>query len=759
VRAFTAAAIGYTALVVVLTWPLLLHLSSVLPHDLGDPLLSTSILWWNAHVTPLTVEWWNGFAFFPAEGTLAFSDHRLGESLLATPLQWLGLSAVSAYNLTLLATFPLSAAAAYGLGYTLTSRHDAAFLCGLAYGYSPFRIAHIEHLELLAAFGMPAALAALHSYVATGRRQWLAAYGIVLVLQALCATYYALLFSVLLALWMLWFLRWPDRRLVFGIAAASASALLAIAPLAVGYWRIHTRDGLSRTLLEIQTYSADLSSFVTASPLSRLWGWTAAWNGPERQLFPGLTVVVVVAAGLLATRRAPRPWPRPARVAAAWLAGCAVVFLLAAASALWIGAWSASLGPMHLSTRDAFKPLTLSLVAVAAALACHPAFQRAYRRRSPFAFYVLAAVAMLIFSLGPTPSFRGAQFLYKPPYAWLMTLPIFEGGVRAPARFAMPAILALSAAAALAFARLSAATPRTAVAATIVAVAIIADGWTRPLPLRAVPERLPALDAGDARAMLTLPFGDAEEEAAAMFRALRAGYASVNGLSGYDPRHYSILRLALIEGDGSPLDVLAERGALLVALDTRADAKGGWLRFLSARPDIVQVGGDQRWVWFRIPRRAAAADSAAEPMLPLVAVRDERGAIVGAALNDGDPSTGWFRTDVQFPGETLLLELRRPARVSALEMSLGANGETFPRRLAIAASADGQTWQTAFLGPTGGLAFRAALASPRDVRLRFALAPTTARFIRLRIEQAALTPLPWFVTDVVVRGVSEPTPG
>src|SRR6185369_15631684 len=141
------AAAGYVTLAVLLTWPLILQLPTVVPHDLGDPLLSTSALWWNAHVTPLTARWWDGYAFFPGAGATAFSDHRLGESLFATPRQWIGASPVTAYNVTLLATFPLCAIAAYWLGLTLTRRQDAACLCGLAYGFNPYRMAHLEHLE------------------------------------------------------------------------------------------------------------------------------------------------------------------------------------------------------------------------------------------------------------------------------------------------------------------------------------------------------------------------------------------------------------------------------------------------------------------------------------------------------------------------------------------------------------------------------------------------------------------------------------
>ena len=111
---------------------------------------------------PLTERWWNGFAFVPAAGTLAFSDHRLGLSLIASPLQWLGCSPITAYNIVWLATFPLCALAAHALAFTLTRRTDASVICGLAYGFNPYRAAHLSHLDCWG-IRMPAALAAIAS--------------------------------------------------------------------------------------------------------------------------------------------------------------------------------------------------------------------------------------------------------------------------------------------------------------------------------------------------------------------------------------------------------------------------------------------------------------------------------------------------------------------------------------------------------------------------------------------------------------------
>lgn len=48
--------LSYGLLAIAFTWPLARHLSSVVPHDLGDPLTYMWIFWWNERVTPLTAK-------------------------------------------------------------------------------------------------------------------------------------------------------------------------------------------------------------------------------------------------------------------------------------------------------------------------------------------------------------------------------------------------------------------------------------------------------------------------------------------------------------------------------------------------------------------------------------------------------------------------------------------------------------------------------------------------------------------------------
>jgi hypothetical protein len=77
---------------------------------------------------------------------------------------------------------------------------------------------------------------------------------------------------VLLALWIAWFATWRDRTSVLLIGAACATAALALSPVMIGFARIHSYYGFSRSYREILSFSGDLTSLVTASPLLSLWG-------------------------------------------------------------------------------------------------------------------------------------------------------------------------------------------------------------------------------------------------------------------------------------------------------------------------------------------------------------------------------------------------------------------------------------------------------------------------------------------------------
>src|SRR5260221_99987 len=184
------AALAYTLLTIAYCWPLPLHLMTGIIHDPYDPVLNTWILWWSTKAVPLTQHWWNAPFFFPSVGTLAFSEHLLGLAPISAPLIALTGYPLFGYNMALVATYPLSALAAYFLALTLTKRHDAAFVAGLAYGFAPYRLGQLPHIQVMTVYWTPICLAALHRYDRDRRPIWAVLAAAAWLMQALSSGYY-----------------------------------------------------------------------------------------------------------------------------------------------------------------------------------------------------------------------------------------------------------------------------------------------------------------------------------------------------------------------------------------------------------------------------------------------------------------------------------------------------------------------------------------------------------------------------------------
>ena len=288
------------------SWPLVLHPRSTVVHDTGDPLLVTWLLWWSTHTVPLTAAWWNAPAFYPSSGVFAFSENMLGVAPIAWPVITLTGSPLLAYNAAFLLSFVLNGLGAYFLGFVLTRRHDAAFVSAIAYAFAPYRLSHTHHLQLLSSYWMPVALASLHLYLDTPRWRWAALFAASWLLQALASGYYFFYLTLLVLLWLTWFIpRSSFRAGRLAIAWACAAAVLA--PVLLGYRAIQAQYGFQRSPVEILNYSADIAGLWSASPDSMLWRWSHGAVSSESEQFVGLTAALlaaVAAAGAWGARRA-----------------------------------------------------------------------------------------------------------------------------------------------------------------------------------------------------------------------------------------------------------------------------------------------------------------------------------------------------------------------------------------------------------------------------------------------------------------------
>ena len=196
-------ALIYVALSLVMTWPLALGIASDVPGDLGDSLLNMWILAWGAEHVPrlLTgaMSWptfWNANIFHPEPLALALSEHLFGQTLQILPIYWLTGNIILCYNLLFISTFALSAFGTFLLVRDLTGNARAAFVAGLVYGFLPYRIASVPHLQVLSSQWMPFALYGIESVRHDAdRRKALAGGTAALVMQNWSCGYYLLYFA------------------------------------------------------------------------------------------------------------------------------------------------------------------------------------------------------------------------------------------------------------------------------------------------------------------------------------------------------------------------------------------------------------------------------------------------------------------------------------------------------------------------------------------------------------------------------------
>ena len=340
----------FLALALAWTWPLVTRLSWRIPHDPGDPILNTWILWWNTQAVPFTDAWWNPPVFYPMPGAFALSEHLAGIAVFTTPLQLAGVTPLGAYNVALILSAWLSGYFAFLLGRRVTGSIFAGLIAGLAFGFAPYRASHLSHLQVVTSQWMPLALFAMHAFLEEGRRRWLIVFAAAWLLQALSNGYYLLFFPPLIGLWLLWFVPWRTQgRRGIELAGTLAASSLLLVPVLLQYKTIHDGLGLRRTLGEITMFSAKLSSYVQPAALLAFWP-SARFYSQEGFLFTGITVVALTLAGLgsLVFRRQ----LRTAIVDRSPL----VFYTLAALVFAWL-----SLGPGdHLSLADAFsRPYTI----------------------------------------------------------------------------------------------------------------------------------------------------------------------------------------------------------------------------------------------------------------------------------------------------------------------------------------------------------------------------------------------------------------
>ena len=521
--------------------------------DLGDPLLNTWILWWNSQQGPLTDAYWNAPAFAPMPNALALSETLLGLTWLTTPLQWMGASPSVTYNVMLIVAPVLNGLSAYWLCLVLTSRRDAAFIGALAFAFAPYHAARISHLQTEMMFYMPVALVGLHRFWTTGRRRWLVLFAVSTALNGLACGYFLLYFGVLLVMAVAWLaVSSGDLKKLTAVIAAAGVAAMTIAPVMLRYRAVREELGLTRSGIEHESLSADLTSIALGSNHLAVWPVHTPPHQTEIAAYPGIVIgaLLLIAGGVVLSRRLRSPLDRPPMLTIV-VAGLAMATIAFGAIAI----------------DRPYKVIGVGLdVLLIVVLASKP-FRDLIRSGSIPALYVSGLIVSALLSLGPVGRVLGHRFWYKAPFAWLMTLPGYDWA-RVPARFSSIQVLCLAVLAAFAVIRLWPAVTRVSlVAMATIAALIVVDGW-RKVPIARVPAAASIALTGDL--VIELPTDGWVEDARAMYRGTFHRRPVMNGYSGFVPPHYVPLQADLRKDCVASIDAV-RNGRSVDALVWRAE--------------------------------------------------------------------------------------------------------------------------------------------------------------------------------------------
>jgi hypothetical protein len=616
-----SALLAYIVLALVATWPLALGLARDVPWDLGDPVFVTWVIAWDCDqlLAILTGDLGRFATFFdtntfhPAPLTLAYSEHFLAQALQVLPVYALTKNPILSYNLLFLSTFVLSGLGAYLLVRDLTGDRRAAFLAGVLFAFSPFRLPHASHLQVLSSHWMPFVLYGLRRYIVAGtadtggvRRRWvpLAIATAALAAQNLSSIYYLIYFSPFVAAFTIWQLtqhrQWRQWRTLAGLGIALVVVAAVTVPVMLPYVALQEGLGLVRSRGETIRYSADVYSYFTALADQPIWGDIAqAFPKPEGALFPGLVPVLLALVGAAFDKTYVGPtfrWPVPNAPAwIIWLLRIAMVLHLVAAGVVLLyrrvvvdlGLFEISIGN---ATQMLLRAFVLALLIAAFSESARHRIRIFLRTRGFFAF---ALVAALWLSLGPSPRSLGVPIELAAPYGFLHDhVPGFDG-LRVPARFAMIAVLMLAVLAGFGAAVLARWRHATLIL-TVVGVLAIAEAislpmtvnghdepteFTAPEPRIYRPARAPRIytvvaEQPGSPVIAELPLGQFDYDRRAVYYSLVHRRPILNGYSGFFPLHYGQLTLALGNVPERPdiaVAALAENGATHVLVH-----EGAW---------------------------------------------------------------------------------------------------------------------------------------------------------------------------------------
>lgn len=308
--AWLPALLGFTALSVLFTWPLAMHIGRGVIGRHGDNMHFVWMVGWfeeallERQVNPFFAPQLN----YPQGWSLARSEIPVTSVLLGLPFSAL-FAPVAGYNVAVLLTFVLTGFTMYLWLKHETGSRWAGFVGGAIFSLLPFRVAHFRagHLNILTTMWFPLYFWGLFDLL-SGRsrnRKSAALTGISLGLIGLSSQYYFYATCVLTLLaggaYLLLFDRGQLRRRSFWRWSAAAVAWsLPLSGLALfPYLKLAAEGSLpSRDVFAVAGGSASVSDFLLPATDHFLWGEWVSETFSRQQWIEGSLYLGLIPVGL-----------------------------------------------------------------------------------------------------------------------------------------------------------------------------------------------------------------------------------------------------------------------------------------------------------------------------------------------------------------------------------------------------------------------------------------------------------------------------
>jgi len=296
----------FCILAVALTWPMAANLDSAV-NDLGDPLLTAWILDWVSHaLTHDPLRLYDAPIFYPGILPLAYSENLVAVAILVLPLHLAGASPITLNNVAYLLGFALSGYGAFILARMVSRNTAGAIVGGIFYAFCSFKIDHIAHLHIIFSPWVPLLLAALLAFWEKATWPRGSALTLVLVANGLTNIYFLMFASVAVVFTvpLLAVIRPRGWRFYTGLAASALAAVLLLLPFLQPYRVVSKHYNMVRSAEEVRNGAARWVNWLVPAQANRMYGPVPAQGAyePERQLFPGLLILLLTGAGWLLWR-------------------------------------------------------------------------------------------------------------------------------------------------------------------------------------------------------------------------------------------------------------------------------------------------------------------------------------------------------------------------------------------------------------------------------------------------------------------------